>query len=284
MLEVDIHKQLNSGKVPFALEAQLQIQGGEIVALMGPSGAGKTTVLQILAGLISADRGSVKLKGRIYQDTANQTFLKPQERQIAYIFQDGGLFPHMTLEENLRFALPPRASSQTLDADLHKLGLADMKHRRPDQLSGGQKQRAVLLRAILQQPHMLLMDEPLSAQDETRRTQLGHLIQTWIRPLHIPVIWVSHDAEEVLNVADRVVYMEEGKIQRIDSPENILLSSPHETLRGKVLEVQKSHLIVQIGRQQLRLPHQEKVEKGDWINVFPLSGTYSIAKSPGDST
>ena len=284
MLKIDIHKQLDSGKESFVLEAKLQVQGGEIVALMGPSGAGKTTLLQILAGLSSADRGSVKLKNRSYQDTATQTFLKPQDRRIAYIFQEGGLFPHMTLKENLRFALPPGASSETLEANLHKLDLADMKQRRPDQLSGGQRQRAVLLRAMLQQPHMLLMDEPLSAQDEARRAQLGHLIQTWIRPLHIPVIWVSHDAEEVLNVADRVVYMEEGKIQRIDSPKNILLTPPTETLRGRVSEVQKDFVIVQIGRQQLRLPYQEKVEKGVWIDVFPLSGTYRIAKSPSTDT
>ncbi|MES2402597.1 MAG: sulfate ABC transporter ATP-binding protein [Pseudomonadota bacterium] len=205
-------------------DVSLDIHSGELVALLGPSGCGKTTLLRIIAGLETADRGSILFSG---EDT---TDVHVRERQVGFVFQHYALFRHMTVFENVAFGLrvKPRGLRPG-DAEIKKkvhdlLGLVQLDwlaDRFPSQLSGGQRQRIALARALAVEPKVLLLDEPFGALDAKVRKEL----RRWLRRLHedlnVTSIFVTHDQEEALEVADRVVLMNQGKVEQIGSPQQV---------------------------------------------------------------
>ncbi|OOG39905.1 sulfate/molybdate ABC transporter ATP-binding protein [Polaromonas sp. A23] len=205
-------------------DVSLDIESGELVALLGPSGCGKTTLLRIIAGLETADQGSILFSG---EDT---TDVHVRERQVGFVFQHYALFRHMTVFENVAFGLRVksrglRPSDAVIKKKVHELlGLVQLDwlaDRFPSQLSGGQRQRIALARALAVEPKVLLLDEPFGALDAKVRKELRRWLRRLHDDLHVTSIFVTHDQEEALEVADRVVLMNQGKVEQIGSPQQV---------------------------------------------------------------
>jgi len=205
-------------------DVSLDIQSGELMALLGPSGCGKTTLLRIIAGLESADAGSILFAG---EDT---TDVHVRERQVGFVFQHYALFRHMTVFENVAFGLRVKPRSQRpgeaqIKNKVHELlGLVQLDwlaDRFPSQLSGGQRQRIALARALAVEPKVLLLDEPFGALDAKVRKELRRWLRRLHDELHVTSIFVTHDQEEALEVADRVVLMNSGKVEQVGSPQEV---------------------------------------------------------------
>ena len=205
-------------------DVSLDFPSGELVALLGPSGCGKTTLLRVIAGLEVPDAGSVLFQG---EDAAARD---ARERQVGFVFQHYALFRHMSVFENVAFGLRvksrgERPSEQTIKRKVHDLlnlvQLDWLADRYPHQLSGGQRQRIALARALAVEPKVLLLDEPFGALDAKVRKELRRWLRRLHDDLHITSIFVTHDQEEALEVADRVVLMNKGKVEQVDTPENV---------------------------------------------------------------
>ena len=202
----------------------LEIPSGELVALLGPSGSGKTTLLRIVAGLEFADSGTVRFDGH---DISART---AQERQVGFVFQHYALFRHMTVFDNIAFGLrvrprklrPSSAQIRNKVQELLKLiQLEKLAQRYPSQLSGGQRQRVALARALAVEPSVLLLDEPFGALDAKVRQELRRWLRQLHDEIHITSVFVTHDQEEALELANRVVVMNEGRIEQVGSPDEV---------------------------------------------------------------
>jgi len=217
-------RQQDLRRLPRAEDVSLHIDSGELVALLGPSGCGKTTLLRIIAGLETADAGSILFAG---EDT---TEVHVRERQVGFVFQHYALFRHMTVFENVAFGLrmKPRGQRPAEAQIRHKVHeLLDLVQldwladRFPSQLSGGQRQRIALARALAVEPKVLLLDEPFGALDAKVRKELRRWLRRLHDDLHVTSIFVTHDQEEALEVADRVVLMNAGTIEQVGSPQQV---------------------------------------------------------------
>ena len=208
-LEVSVAKRLGA----FALEAAFA-SGGGVTALFGRSGSGKSSVLNAIAGLLRPERGRIALDGESLFDAAAGVNVAAHRRRIGYVFQEGRLLPHLTVRQNLlygrRFARGPGAV--TLDKVTELLGLAALLQRRPHDLSGGEKQRVAIGRALLADPLLLLMDEPLAALDAPRKSEILYYIERLRDEVGVPIVYVSHSLDEVVRLADTVVVMSEGRV------------------------------------------------------------------------
>ncbi|MEM9123502.1 MAG: molybdenum ABC transporter ATP-binding protein [Pseudomonadota bacterium] len=206
--------RLRGQRGAFRLDVAFEAPATGVTALFGPSGSGKTTVLRGLAGLERLE-GRVALGDMVWQDEASGTFAKTHERPIGYVFQEASLFPHLSVERNLTYGLarvrtePGRA--MTLEGVVDLLGLQALRARAPGTLSGGERQRVAIGRALLAHPKLLLLDEPLSALDQKTRATLLPYFEALRRSLRIPMIYVSHDVDEVMRLADRVVLIDNGR-------------------------------------------------------------------------
>jgi molybdate transport system ATP-binding protein len=211
MLAVSIAKRRGA----FDLDVAFQAPTPGIVALFGRSGSGKSTVVDILAGLLAPDSGDVRLQDLVFVDTAAGYALPAERRRIGYVFQDARLFPHLNVRGNLRYGLkraPPGAHAISFDEVTSLLGLAPLLARRPYVLSGGERQRVALGRALLSQPRLLLLDEPLASLDAARRAEVLPYLEALRDGLSIPMVYVSHQFDEVLRLADHVVLLEAGRV------------------------------------------------------------------------
>jgi molybdate transport system ATP-binding protein len=185
-----------------------------VIALFGPSGAGKSTVLSVVAGLLRADRARVVVDDTVLEDTAARVRVKPERRRVGLVFQEARLFPHMTVAGNLRYG-QRRAPSQGIGFDevVELLGLGALLGRRPVALSGGEKQRVAIGRALLAQPLLLLMDEPLASLDAPRRAEILPYLARLKTALRLPVLYVTHALDEVIRLADTLVLLERGRVR-----------------------------------------------------------------------
>jgi multiple sugar transport system ATP-binding protein len=198
----------------------LQVSPGECVALLGPSGCGKSTTLRLVAGLDPASDGKVLLDGE------DLTSREPGERQVAMVFQSYALYPHLSVEDNLELGLRIRGVSvperrRRIDAVLELLQLDEARRRRPAQLSGGQRQRVALARALLRQPRIVLLDEPMSNLDAQLREELRPELRRLLCGGEQPVIYVTHDQQEAIGMADRIALLQEGRLQQAGSPREL---------------------------------------------------------------
>src|SRR5690349_15034797 len=202
----------------------LSVERGEFMALLGPSGSGKTTLLRIMAGLDTQDGGEIRF------DEADVSGVALRDRKVGFVFQHYALFRHMTVSENVAFGLKVRPAQsrpnvteikRRVDELLHLVQLEHMGQRFPSQLSGGQRQRVALARALAIEPSVLLLDEPFGALDAKVRKDLRRWLRKLHNDFHITSIFVTHDQEEALDVADRIVVMNNGKIEQIGSPEEV---------------------------------------------------------------
>ena len=222
LLIKDIHKNFGTKKVLKGIN--INVKDGEFVTLLGPSGCGKTTLLRIIAGMETADAGHVKFAGE------EATRLHARERKVGFVFQHYALFRHMSVFENVAFGLrvkpraerPDEASIRRRVMDLLKLVQLDwLADRYPSQLSGGQRQRIALARALAVEPKVLLLDEPFGALDAKVRKELRRWLRRLHDELHVTSIFVTHDQEEALEVADRVVVMNKGRIEQVGTPQEV---------------------------------------------------------------
>jgi len=228
MLRLVVRKQ----RADFTLDAAIEVPTPGTIALFGRSGCGKTTLINIVAGLLDADRALVELDGTVLEDTQAKVRVPVERRRIGYVFQDSRLFPHMNVTANLRYG-EHRAPSATrlveFDQVVELLGLSALLKRRAYQLSGGERQRVALGRALLSQPRMLLLDEPLAALDEARREEVLPYLERLRDQFAIPMVYVSHRFDEVLRLATHIVVLEQGRVAVQGSIETV---SRHSSLRA----------------------------------------------------
>jgi sulfate/thiosulfate transport system ATP-binding protein len=212
-------------------DVSLEVRDGSLTALLGPSGGGKSTLLRVIAGLETPDAGSVSIAG---EDATGQP---PQQRNVGFVFQHYAAFKHMTVAKNVAFGLTIRKRAkeeieERVDELLRLVHLEGFAHRYPSQLSGGQRQRMALARALAVQPRVLLLDEPFGALDATVRKEL----RAWLRRLHdemhVTTVFVTHDQEEAMEVAEQIVVLNDGRIEQMGSPKELYEEPANEFVMG----------------------------------------------------
>ncbi|MBM9460975.1 sulfate ABC transporter ATP-binding protein [Nocardioides sp. zg-536] len=242
-------------------DINVSLPTGQLTALLGPSGGGKSTLLRIIAGLETADSGTVEIAG------TDATRLPPQKRNVGFVFQHYAVFKHLTVAKNVAFGLEirkrPKAEVKAKVAELLDLvHLSQFAHRLPSQLSGGQRQRLALARALAVEPSVLLLDEPFGALDAKVRKELRDWLRRLHEDVHVTTVFVTHDQEEALEVADEIVVINEGRIEQIGTPDQLYDEPANEFVMGFLGEVTR------LGAQRLR-PHDIE------LTVTPVPGTYA---------
>lgn len=230
MIEISVTKHLKSSIGDMLLSIDLSIEKGTFLNVYGKSGAGKTSLLRMISGLLAPDEGTLTVDGTAWFDSKSKLDLAPQKRKVGMVFQDYALFPNMTVKENLLFGLKKGQDVSIVDQLLEITDLGELQNQKPIFLSGGQQQRTALARALVQQPEILLMDEPLSALDTEMRTQLQQYILQVHREFSLTTILVSHDISEIINMADRMVVLENGRIENDGKPAEVF---GHQEVSGK---------------------------------------------------
>ena len=250
----------------------LDIEEGEFVCFLGPSGCGKTTLLRAIAGL------DIQSNGRVIQDGKDISWLSPDRRDFGIVFQSYALFPNLTVSENIAYGLRNRkvrraAQQARVEELLEIIGLPDSGSKYPGQLSGGQQQRVALARAIATSPGLLLLDEPLSALDARVRLHLRHEIKELQRKLGVTTIMVTHDQEEALSMADRIVVMNHGVIEQVGTPEEIYSkpASPFVAQFVGTMNFFPCNVIddqtVNVGGQDVCCPKNSEMEQGHEMSL-----------------
>ncbi len=207
-----------------------------MTALYGPSGAGKTSVVNMVAGLMRPDAGRIAVNGFCLFDSVRRIDLPPERRRIGYVFQDGRLLPHLSVRANLTYGMnrtPAGRRFVKFDLVVDLLGIGHLLHRRPGRLSGGEKQRVAIGRALLTSPAMLLMDEPLASLDGARKAEVLPFIMRLGREFAVPILYVSHSMDEILNLAAHMVIMEDGRVRAFGALEHLLSRSDLQTCFGR---------------------------------------------------
>ncbi|MFC0559391.1 ABC transporter ATP-binding protein [Halalkalibacter alkalisediminis] len=208
---------------PTIKDFSLNMDQGEIVCILGESGSGKSTILRLLAGLETANRGSISINGKTIM--SDHHFMPPEKRGVGMVFQDYALFPHMTVANNIKYGLRKmsrRQKQQRLDEMLSLINLTEYKDRYPFELSGGQQQRVALARALAPAPSLLIFDEPFSNLDANLQVRIRDELRSILKKTGITSIFVTHDQEDAKALADRIVFIENGVISRVGPPEEIL--------------------------------------------------------------
>ena len=220
MIDVDIAQRVGT----FALDAKFSVDA-PVVGLFGASGSGKTSIVNAIAGITRPHRGTIRINGEVLFDTAKGIDVRPEHRRVGYVFQDALLFPHLDVKSNLTYGQRLRQPSERVIDEQHVvdlLGLAPLLSRRPRTLSGGEKQRVAIGRALLAQPRILLMDEPLASLDTPRKMEILDYIERLRDDLRIPIVYVSHSADEIARLADKVVLLADGKCVAVGSVDELL--------------------------------------------------------------
>lgn len=245
-------------------DASFEVRSGELLVLVGPSGCGKSTLLRMIAGLESVTSGTLSIDGRVVNEVA------PKDRDIAMVFQSYALYPHMSVAENLGFGLKLRGLRKTeitrrVAEAAHTLGLTDVLERRPAALSGGQRQRVALGRALVREPKVFLLDEPLSNLDAKLRHSMRVEIVRLHRDLAVTMVYVTHDQIEAMTLGERIVVLKDGEIQQIDAPMR-LYAKPTNVFVAGFLGTPSMNLL----RGHLAVEGEPRIEVGDV--AFALDG------------
>ena len=228
---VDIKHRLGD----FTLDAQFETSVG-LVALLGRSGSGKTSIINTIAGLINPDHGRVTIDDLVLIDTTRGIFIPPHRRRIGYVFQEGRLFPHLTVHQNLLYGrwFAPREAGGDFDGVVELLGIGGLLDRRPGRLSGGEKQRVAIGRALLAKPRLLLMDEPLASLDDARKAEILPYIEKLRDEKRIPIVYVSHSLAEVARLATTLVLIADGRVAASGPVTEIMSRLDLQPLTGRI--------------------------------------------------
>ncbi|MGB7846386.1 MAG: molybdenum ABC transporter ATP-binding protein [Candidatus Acidiferrum sp.] len=293
MLSVHIQKQFGTaGASSFQLRINEEFSAGFTV-LFGPSGAGKSTLLDCIAGLIRPDEGWIKSDGEIFFESEKGISLPPQERGMGYVFQSLALFPHLSVEENVGYGLSGMATSERqerMDRILNVFHIQEMRRRKPGELSGGEKQRVAVARSVVTEPRILLLDEPLTGLDGGLRQGILQDLRDWNATHRIPILYVTHNREEVDAIGDRVVAMVDGHVREsgipravLDAPRSVALAQAagfENLLAGRVLEQRPGDGVMRIAlgfnQCELEIP-LGAAREGDAVQVAVRAGDILLA-------
>lgn len=261
MVHIQLKKQLHAATGRMDLQVDLQIPLGAFVAISGPSGGGKTTLLRLIAGLEKPEAGLIRYREETWLNTSERLSVSTQKRKIGLVFQDYALFPNMTVEKNLAYALHRGQDPAVVQELMAITELSELAGRYPGNLSGGQQQRVALARALVRKPGLLLLDEPLSALDTAMRSRLQDYILELHHSFQLTTILVSHDFAEIKKMAEKVYWLENGVILREGPPAEVFKTTPssHQPeLIGTVQEIYtrlgKSKIKVRIGVNLIEVP------------------------------
>jgi len=256
MISIDVEKSIHTAEGDIRLNINTSVKQGELLAISGPSGTGKTTLLRMIAGLVNPDRGTIKVGSECWFDSEKALNLPVQKRGVGLMFQDYALFPNMTIEQNLHYAQRQKNEKEASEL-LELFSLTELRKRKPQSLSGGQKQRVALARALACKPGLLLLDEPLSALDAEMRTTLQDHILNAHKWLGATTLIVSHDLNEVFRLASRAIYIRGGNIVKEGSPSEVFdnIAAGGEQIAGRIvaIEPEGSLFIVSVMSQNNQL-------------------------------
>jgi len=232
MIRIDVARTLGT----FHVEARIECESRGVVALFGRSGAGKTSLVNMLAGLLRPDRGRIEIDGRVLFDSAADIDEPPERRRLGYVFQESRLFPHMSVRANLQYGMrrtPASARRIAFDEVVDVLGVAALLDRRPRQLSGGERQRVALGRALLASPLLLLMDEPLASLDAPRKLEILPFIERMRDRFGVPIVYVTHAMDEIIRLADTLVLIDDGRVAAVGPVEELMSRLDLRPLTGR---------------------------------------------------
>jgi molybdate transport system ATP-binding protein len=293
MLSVKIQKRFSSAQASsFLLQIDEEFPAGFTV-LFGPSGAGKSTLLDCIAGLLKPDEGTIRLNDDVFFDSGRGFSLAPQERGIGYVFQSLALFPHLTVEENVAFGVARKAVSEQrelLGRILSAFHIRELEQRKPGELSGGEKQRVALARSLVTQPRLLLLDEPLTGLDAGLRRAILQDLAKWNAAYRVPILYVTHNREEVDAVGERVVAITDGQVRGrglpgavLDAPRAAELAQAagfENLLNGRVVGQKTADGIIRVrltgDRCELEVP-LGSVDLGQTVEVAIRAGDILLA-------
>jgi molybdate transport system ATP-binding protein len=277
MTHFSLQKKLHSAEGSLTLDVNCEIEDGAFISLYGPSGAGKTSLLRMLAGFMHPDSGMIKVKDEIWFDSEKKINIIPQQRLTGFVFQDYALFPNMNVEQNILYALGKNDSKKIIDELLEVTGLGGLRNKRIQMLSGGQQQRVALARAVARKPKLLLLDEPLSAIDNEMRANLQQTLLSIHSRYNVTAIIVSHDINEIVKLTSKTIHLKNGLIQEYVPPGEIFLNKSSETdsLKGVFLSAERSgsnyEALILTGEQVVKINCIEQdakdLQKGDEIVV-----------------
>ncbi|WP_028295130.1 ABC transporter ATP-binding protein [Oceanobacter kriegii] len=280
-----IHTSRRFGDVTAVDQVSLKIAEGEFFSMLGPSGSGKTTCLRLIAGFEQPDDGQIVIHGR------DATGLPPYQRNVNTVFQDYALFPHMNVIDNIAYGLMVKgvAKKERLaraQEALELVALKDHGSRKPAQLSGGQRQRIALARALVNRPKVLLLDEPLGALDLKLREQMQSELKRLQRQLGITFVFVTHDQTEALSMSDRVAVFNQGRIEQLDTPQNLYNRPATEFVASFVgsANVVRGELAQQLAAVDAFTVRPEFVSLNDSTNTVSLDGTVTDIQYQGANT
>jgi len=277
MIELNVKKKLFFQENSMILDIELHIKKGSFTALYGKSGAGKTTLLKILAGLVKPDNGFIIHKGEVWNETDKKIFIKPQNRNIGFLFQDYALFPNMTVKENIQFGCEEKGDKDFIHQLLKVTLLSNMANKYPTILSGGQKQRVALARALARKPQLLLLDEPFSSLDTETKLNLYDELKRIHQLFGLTTILVSHSQEEVKKLCEKVVVIADGKIVMQGTPKEVF--NEEMEVEGTILEItEKDNIqtaVIDVGVETIKntLQKVHQLKTGDKIVIRKAADT-----------
>jgi molybdate transport system ATP-binding protein len=266
LLDLHLRHGLHTVNGLMPMEVDLTVFKGEILVVTGDSGVGKTTLLRQIAGFVAPQTGKILCKNNVWLDTANGIHIAPQQRNIGFVFQDYALFPHLSVRQNLEFALEKGQDKRKVDELLEAVDLVNLAMRKPFQLSGGQQQRVALARALVRMPELLLLDEPLAALDTNMRKRLQDYLQSLRQDYDLTIIIVTHDLDEIFSLGSRVLVMDHGKIGKLGTPLEVYLTN---AVKKSELVIYGKVLSVEVGETHLRA--RVIIQKAIHVVEMPLS-------------
>ena len=285
MIYLDFQKKLYSTQGEVLLKVQCSLKMRELITLFGKSGAGKTTILRILAGLTTPDFGIIKVQDSIWFSSKDKINIPPQKREIGFVFQDYALFPNMSIEENLLFALPKRGDKKHIEELLEIVELQNFRKVKPSMLSGGQQQRVALIRALVRNPKILLLDEPFSALDASMSQRLQEELLKIHQKFELTTFFVSHNLADVFYLSQYVLHLNNGVVDKQGTPSEVFLKDlPSGKFRqsGTIVEISVNGLVaivrVLVGNWSIEVVVSES--EGENLKVGDLVLVSSKAWNP----
>lgn len=273
MNEVIVQKALRGATGTINLDVNTTLKKGELTVLFGKSGAGKSTILKMIAGLMEPTNGRIIINDEIWFDKNKKINLSPQKRKVGFVFQDYALFPNMSVKENLEYALDDKKKKSKVDEILEITELTALAKEKPQTLSGGQSQRVALARALVREPKILLLDEPLSALDFAMRTKLQDELIRIQQYFKLSTILVSHDISEVYKLANYVLELEEGQIKKQGTASEIFGGnsiSGKFKFSGEIVDIQASDIVfvvsILVGQDVIKIVSSKDEVKNFRIN------------------
>jgi molybdate transport system ATP-binding protein len=270
MINFSLQKNLHTAAGEMQLNVNARIERGKFVSLYGASGAGKTSILRMLAGFMKPDNGFINVNNAVWYNASGKRNVEPQQRRIGFVFQDYALFPNMNVRENILFALGRNESHAIVDELLTVTGLTNLAARKIQTLSGGQQQRVALARAIANKPAILLLDEPLSAIDNEMRVYLQDTLKEIHQRYALTTILVSHNANEIIKLSDLVIHLDQGRFQQQTTPALFFQNGNDAAkITGNIVSIDEhGNAVVLIENRLVSLPMAgEKLATNDKVEI-----------------